>query len=488
MSYNILKLKLQTLPLWLKRDVPALPLDIFRVLVGILAFAYFLCILREVPDFSAPDGLLDHELLHRIFWYIRLSLFQPGMPAWSFYSVFALACVGALGIIIGYRVKLCAGVLFAIAVSTYRWNFIVMNVDDALMHFSLFWLLLLPVGQTLVWRDWRQEGAACFNRWCGLTVPGTAVRCLLVNVCLVYLIAGLWKLESPFWRDGFALYAILRLPVAYMPDLWQPHHLPILRAMSYLALIVELLLPVLLTSSRGHWLKWIGLCGQVGFHLGIIITLKVPFANLALMATAVLFLRDEIMQRVLRHRPETPTRSYRPRFHRLTSRLAIVVVVVIPFAMTSGLPILGALCTPARAVLWAMGVAQEYKLFDWVDRKNYRVEYDVNIMQTNGQAYKLPSDDLFPSSPHGLLVQTYLYDVYWSPLPDGTRPLVKKSIMTRAAKRFCRRRPMTATASVWANVQRVESANIDLTHSEKRFIMRFRCQQTGTHLTATMMD
>lgn len=392
----------KSLRLWLRRDVPALPLDIFRVLVGLLSFAYFFFILREVPDFSAPDGLIDHKLLYRVVWYIRLSLFHAGMPAWSFYTVFALACVGSWGIIIGYRVKLCAGVLFVVAVSTYRWNFLVMNVDDALIHLSLFWLLLLPVGQTLVVGDWRQEGSTCFTRWCGITVLGTAVRCLLISVCLVYLIAGLWKLDSPFWRDGFALYAILWLPVAYTPDLWQPHHLMLLRAASYLALGVELLLPVLLTRSRGHWLKWLGLCGQIGFHVGIIATLKVPFANLALMGTAVLFFRDEIMQYVLRHRPEPTTQSYCPRFHGFTSRLAIVLVMVIPFAMTCGLPVLGALCTPARAVLWAMGVAQKYKLFDWIDRKNYRVDYDVHVTQDDGQMYKLPSNDLLPSSPHGL--------------------------------------------------------------------------------------
>lgn len=481
-------LSFQRLYFWLKRDVPALPLDVFRVLVGLLSFAYFLLVLWELPDFSAPDGLLDHALLYRIVWYIRLSLFQPGMPAWLFYGVFILACIGAWGIILGYRVKLCAGVLFAIAVSTYRWNFIVMNVDDALIHFCLFWLLLLPVGKTLVWQDWRQQGRACFNRWYGITVPGTTLRCLLVNVCWVYLIAGLWKLDSAFWREGFALYAVLRLPVAHTPDLWQPHHLGLLRAAMYIALGLELLLPVLLTRRCGHWLKWLGLCGQVGFHLGIIVTLNIPFANLALMATAVLFFRNELMQYLTRHRPEQSSLSYRPRFHGLASRIAVVVVVVIPFAMTSGIPVLGGLRTPAAAILWFMGVAQEYKLFDWIDRKNYRAEYYVRITPPDGRPYTLPSSDLFPSSPHGLLVQAYLYDVYWSPLPNGSHTAVKQSILNRAAKRFCRRRPIADPASVWANIQRIDPDNVDLTRSEERFIMSFQCERPGAHVFATMTD
>lgn len=476
------------LRIWFKRDVPALPLDVFRVLVGLLSFAYFLFILWEIPDFSAPDGLLDHALLHRLVWYIRLSLFQPGMPVWGFYGVFILACIGAWGIILGYRVKLCAGVLFAIAVSTYRWNFIVMNVDDALIHLCLFWLLLLPVGQTLVWRDWWRQGRACVDRWYGITVPGTTMRCLLINVCWVYLIAGLWKLDSAFWREGFALYAVLRLPVAHTPDLWQPQHLGLLRVATYAALGVELLLPFLLTRRCGHWLKWLGLCGQVGFHLGIIVTLNIPFANLALMATAVLFFRNELMQYLTRHRPGRSALPYRPRFHRLASRIALVVVMVIPFAMTSGIPVLGELCTPARAVLYFLGLGQQYKLFDWIDHKNYRAEYYVQIEPPDGQPYKLPSSDLFPSSPHGILVQTYLYDVYWSELPKGTRPAIKKSIMTRAAQRFCRRRAIVDPASVWVNIQRISPDNVDLTRSQERFVMSFRCERPGAHVLTTMMD
>jgi len=103
-----------------QRDTYALPLDLFRVLVGLLSFAYFLRLLVDIPDFSNPNGLLDHELLQQIFWFTRLSLFHPGIAIWSFYVVFGLAGAGAWGIVLGYRIKLCAGALFAIAVSTYR--------------------------------------------------------------------------------------------------------------------------------------------------------------------------------------------------------------------------------------------------------------------------------------------------------------------------------------------------------------------------------
>jgi hypothetical protein len=39
---------------WLGRPIEALPLDIFRVLVGLLVFAYFLRTFLEAEDFSGP--------------------------------------------------------------------------------------------------------------------------------------------------------------------------------------------------------------------------------------------------------------------------------------------------------------------------------------------------------------------------------------------------------------------------------------------------
>jgi hypothetical protein len=57
---------------WLRRETDALPIDVFRILVGLLCFAYFLNLLQQVADFSSPDGLLDHALLQQMYGFTRL--------------------------------------------------------------------------------------------------------------------------------------------------------------------------------------------------------------------------------------------------------------------------------------------------------------------------------------------------------------------------------------------------------------------------------
>ena len=80
---------------WLLSETYALPLDLFRILGGLLCVAYFVSLLLQAEDFSNPDGLLDHVLIQRVLWFTRLSLFQPGITLACLYSLLGLACVGA---------------------------------------------------------------------------------------------------------------------------------------------------------------------------------------------------------------------------------------------------------------------------------------------------------------------------------------------------------------------------------------------------------
>lgn len=472
-------------PAWLLHDTYALPIDIFRVLVGVLALAYFSSLLIEVPDFSSPDGLLDHRLLQRVFSFTRLSLFQAGLGDAFFYAVFSLACVASTGIIVGYHPKRCAAVLYLIAVSTYRWNFIVMYVDDAIMHLMLFWLLLLPIGRTLVLAQWWRDGRASGRAWLRVTVSGTALWCLLGNLCLIYLVAGLWKLESPMWKQGFALYATVRLPIAYGPDFWGPQHLPLLQVATYAALAIEPLLPLLLLLRAGHPLKWVGLLCLVAFHAGIIATLRIPFANLACLAAAVLFFREEIMLALTRRAGIAFERDGTRALDR-SGKLALAFLALLTVAMTRRLPVVGLLSHPAYAALWSIGIAQDYQLFNWIDKKNWRGETHAWSVAAPSRVL-LPADSLFPRSLRGVLLQAYLHDVRWMKVPEEHRATLKQSILAQAAGRYCRARPADDSIVVSAVIQRIEPTDVALKQRAHTFLMEFQCRKRQAVLCRTFV-
>ena len=463
---------------WLRgrllRETEALPVDLFRVLVGLIGAAYFVNRALHVPDFGAPDGLIDHALLARALWFTRMSLFQPGMGLPAFYAALAAGFACSLGIAAGWRTKLCAAAAFIVAVSWTRWNFLVIEIDDTVFELMLFWLLLLPVGRTLTLGDRLRSGPSCWKRWKTERVPGTAVWCLMANVCLVYLVAGLWKLTFPMWRNGFALYAVLRLPMSRTRDLWCSADLPWLRAASYFALTMEISLPFLLAAPRGSWAKRLGFIFMLAFHLGIASCFGLPFVNLLLLGSAVLFFREPLMERVFGVRE--PARVAEAKSVGREGIFAAALLVLVAMSVCRDVPVIGRpLGGAASTVLWLAGLAQDYRLFDWVEAKNYRIDYEIF---PKGSAARRAFDPagFLPATTSAVLLQAYLYDIHWMSFPRKHLPELKASILSRAAARFCRVHPgVNVSLRAQAVIRRITAADPDLMQVVERPVIDFRC-------------
>src|SRR5205814_1315232 len=104
------------------------------------------------------------------------------------------------------------------------------------------------------------------NAWRHEWVPGLVVRCMLANIALIYVVAGIWKWTSPMWRHGTALAAVLQMPLARAPSLPRPALEPVLTLATWSVLIVEPMLALLVTLPTGHRLKWMLLAAAVAFH------------------------------------------------------------------------------------------------------------------------------------------------------------------------------------------------------------------------------
>ena len=464
----------------LARETYALPVDFLRVLVGLLSFVYFLRTYLEAGDFSNPDGLIDHALLFDILWFTRLGFFQLGMPLELFEGVFLFACVVSWALVLGIRPKTSAAVLFLIAVSTYRWNFIVMYVDDAIMHLLLFWMLLLPVGKTLRLRQWLRDRGDAWRRWRREVVPGAPVTCFLGNLALLYLVAGLWKFDSPMWRDGTALYAILKLPISYAPDFWTPDDLPWLKVAGYFGLVLEPLIPLVFVLPKGHLLKWLVLPAILSFHLGIIFTLRIPFANLGCLAALVLVFRGELMDRVLRGSPQRPV-AVAERIG-LSGRFSIAFLIVLSIAMLRRIPVIDDVHKPAYAVLYVLGIAQDYQLFNWIDRKNFHAKLEARVLKEK-KSRGINPEDVFPRSIRHVLLQSYLHNVRWIKIPEERRKELKQSIYRRYARRYCRLHAPDGAVSVLATVQRLTADNLRLERGIWRLLLRFSSRDGKPDIT-----
>jgi hypothetical protein len=475
----------------------ALPIDLFRVFVGLLSCAYFSRTFLEAPTFSSPHGLIDHRLVRKTLWYTRLGLIHPGAELTFFRVLYTLAALGSLLLAAGIQVKLTSAFLYATAVSTYRWNFLVTYVDDTVMHLMLLWMLLLPIGNTLTLPEWLFERGAAVERWKRAQVPGAAMRCLLANLALVYLVAGLWKWTSPLWRQGLAVYAVLKTAVARTPDRWRPAYLPALKVSNHLALMLEPLFPVAFVLPSNHLLKWLLGATMVGFHAGIIATLKIPFANIACIAASVIVFRNEIMGWLQGHQGQVPRDESAAGAFDFRAKLASLLVAWLALAMLSEAvrphwrygthPAVranqqlanrtpGMRQNPFHGVLWFAGLAQSYRLFDWIDEKNYYITYEVVERRGDGTIDKLDDEALFPRTLRSALLQSYLHDVMWMKVPRKRLADLQHSLFERYARRFCRQCGDSGRIEVSANVQRTTVDNLSLDRPQRVRFLAFTCR------------
>lgn len=501
---------LQRLRTQLTGSVYAIPIDLFRIASGVLLFFYFFRTFLEARDLSNPNGLIDHRLIFEIFWFTKLGLFQNWMDLWVFQTFFLLACVLSVFLTIGYRVKLSAAILYIIAISTYRWNFIVIYVDDAIMHLLIFWMLVLPIGRTLTIKGWMRDGRDAWENWKTVTVSGFALRCLFWNLALLYLVAGLWKWTSPMWLDGTALYVVFKLPISFASEFWRPEHIPFLKILNYGTLILEPLVPLMFVLRKGHFLKYLLLFAFLGLHSGSVAMLNIPFANIACTVIPILIFHRELMDWIrgtsisVDHWPaETNVRI------KLSDAFAFVMVLTLTLAMLSSvtLPIwrtpardlafarysfqsdeprisetsfvedkpegLGPIQTTFFGVLWCMGIAQQYQLFNWIDDRNYNVRYQINEV-IDGGVRNIEPKTMFLQSTRGVLLQFYIHGITWASIPRERRKELRTSILARTANRFCVNNGPSGDISVHSTLEQISADEI-VAVKDNTLLMKFKC-------------
>lgn len=481
----------------LNKPIPALPVDIFRILVGLLSFSYFRWLYTHAEDFDGPNGLIDHQLTRRIFWYTKLNLLFPGLPLSFFKGLYASAMGLALFLATGFWPRLTAALLFIISVTAYRWHFIVMNVEDSVMHLVLFWTALMPIGKTLTIPGWMQLKTKAATQWRQQLVPGAVIRTFLGNVALIYLVAGLWKWTSTLWRQGLALYASFKTPVSRWPTFWDRRHLPLLIAGNHFSLVIEPILPLMIILPDDNPLKWVLAGCAAAFNIGIALTLHVPYANVALVAALTLVMREKLAL-FLGARSSQETEPILDTLDRPGSiglglltllTLAMLWEVRHPEWRVSGFrsegilyrvaerlrlnPNYGHHQNPFFALLWILGFAQSYRLVDWIDERNYFVTYNAIETYRNGVVRTLDPDDILPQNLRGAMVKTYLHGVPWLKVKPNDLAAIREMLFERIASRYCLRFPDTYQVTVYTNIQRVNGDNLDFDQAKRHVLFRF---------------
>jgi hypothetical protein len=239
-----------------------------------------------------PEGAFPFWVFERELPYTRApSLFAVDSPL-AFEALYHLTVVVAVCYLIGWK-SAPVGMVFAVLTwSLLRRHPFLMTGGDSLVLLALPWLMLTNTSAYLsVDSGWRSIGSAWRpspRPWRAL-LHNAALLGILLQLCTMYLFAGLHKLFGAPWLDGTAAGLVLRIDRFSLPALsplvYQNELLS--RVMTYWTVLFEVTAAFLLWLPSARWLvavQSVLFHGGIGVLMGLVI-----FALEATMFQLVVF-------------------------------------------------------------------------------------------------------------------------------------------------------------------------------------------------------
>ncbi|NGO67726.1 HTTM domain-containing protein [Streptomyces boncukensis] len=290
-----------------------------------LAGLYLLSLVREIGHADrlwGPGAPFTPELFRTVmeqrgwdggplgWWYTLLD--TRSAPAfWSFYA--AAAAVSLL-LMLGWHTRVMA-VLFCFAVVPFYMRGSMANSGWELLSL-LFATLLVCCASGRRWSlDARRrsrargaDGGVRVPRWGEETeevrrravtvLHNCGMALIALQVMVVYCSAAMYKIQGESWRDGTALYYVLRSDdFSSWPALsdWLSGHGTLLALLAYVTVFSQMLFPALVFHRR---LKYCVLLVMLSTHLGIGVLMGLPMFSAVTIVGDLVFVPTACWLRV----------------------------------------------------------------------------------------------------------------------------------------------------------------------------------------------
>lgn len=177
-----------------------------RISLGVLLIADLAIRSRDLVVFYTDAGVLPRDLLAAAYPTLSGLAVLHGLSgaAWVQAALFGLAGSAAVALALGYRTRLATAISLVFLVSLHARNPVILNAGDSVLRRLLFWGLFLPLGGR-----WSVDAVRSDRRQGSVATVASAA--LLLQVVVIYLANGLFKLRGERWLDGTAVAAIFSL-------------------------------------------------------------------------------------------------------------------------------------------------------------------------------------------------------------------------------------------------------------------------------------
>ena len=283
---------------WFTPADPTL-LGVIRVLTGLMLLYTHAVWGLALNDFFGTEPWLSASLVRSIqadqyaysFWWLVPAKWAWGVHAVSL-TVFALFTIG-------YKTRLTSVLALVVAISyANRVPEALFGLDQINVMLTLY-LTVGGAGQALSVDRWlaaRRRGLPA-----SLPAPSVAanlgLRLINIHMCVIYLFAGISKLQGEAWWDGQAMWgAFANLEYQSADMTWLARHPRLIELATHVCVFWEMTFCFLVWKPR--WRPLV-LAGAVALHVGIGACLGMWTFGLIMLVGCASFLPDETVHAAL---------------------------------------------------------------------------------------------------------------------------------------------------------------------------------------------
>lgn len=279
---------------WVRTPVDPRPIAWFRAWFGLLCLVNIGLLWQDMPMWLGAAGVLPpdvHGVLCRDVFagYFTIGVCQIvgyGDPGLALVRV--LGVVGGLGLLLGVCPRAAAFCTWLAAMS-YAWrNPEILHSGDHLVRIGAFFLVFARSDRAVSLSRWLRRRRGAGDEAVADPVPAWPQRILQLQLCVLYLAAGILKASGRTWRDGTAVGIVLQLgeferfPI---PD-WFVRPAGSL-VLTYGTILFELGFPLLVWVPR---LRLPVLAAGLVFHAGLDWAMNVQLFQWLITSYYILFL------------------------------------------------------------------------------------------------------------------------------------------------------------------------------------------------------
>lgn len=281
----------------------AATLCLIRVLAGLMLFYTHAVWTLDLDAFFGEQSWLSREVLAQAnqggYSWSVLNWCRSPASLWSMHVV-ALTTFALLTIGLWTRIVSVLAFVFTVSYAN-RTPGALYGLDQINGLLSLY-LMLGPSGSRFSVDAWRARRAGQTTDSPSV-IANLAIRLMQCHMCVIYLFAGLSKLQGSSWWNGFAFWGGIANQEYQTLDLtWLADWPLVINALTHLTVAFELSYCVLIWN---RWTRPLVLLAASCLHLGIVVALGMPTFGLVMLIANIAFLSPTFVRALV----DGPARS-----------------------------------------------------------------------------------------------------------------------------------------------------------------------------------